>query len=263
MRTTASQDLVQGLAQWSLWGRLGWRDVIRRYRRTVIGPFWSAISLGVFVLALGSVGSGLFTYSAKDYLPFLAAGMVVWVMVSSMITESTIMFLGVGNLIRQMRVNYSILAYALVWRNAIVFFHNLSVFFVITLVLNPSLLSPVMILALPGLLLVMINAAWISLTLGIWCLRFRDLQQLITTLVQIAMFVTPIFWPQESLVGPMRIIVVDLNPLYHMIDIIRSPLLGKLPHMESYLYVCLLTAIGWTVFAFFFHRFRGRIAYWS
>jgi ABC-type polysaccharide/polyol phosphate export permease len=166
-------------------------------------------------------------------------------------------------MVRQMRVNYSILAYALVWRNSIVFFHNLIVFVVIAILFNPAIFSPLMLLALPGLALVMINAAWVALTLGIFCLRFRDLQQLVATLIQISMFVTPIFWPPENLKGAMRVLVIDLNPLYHFIDIIRAPLLGKMPMLESYIYVLIFTLLGWTFSAMFFSRFRGRVAYWS
>ena len=56
---------------------MGWLDVKRRYRRTVIRPFWSAISLTIFVAAFGGVGAGLWSRQTKEYLPFLAAGMVV------------------------------------------------------------------------------------------------------------------------------------------------------------------------------------------
>src|SRR5688572_16170722 len=106
LRTTATQDLLQGLLQWPLWGRLGWLEIKRRYRRTVIGPFWSALSLLVFVLALGSVGSGLWGKGSSDYLPFLAAGMVVWMMISAMVSESSTMFINGSNFVRQLRVNY-------------------------------------------------------------------------------------------------------------------------------------------------------------
>ena len=263
LRISAIQDLWQGLLQWPLWGRLAWLEIKRRYRRTLIGPFWSAISLAVFVLALGSVGSGLWSRAAADYLPFLSAGMVVWVMISSMVNESSMLFVSGSNLVRQLRVNYSIMAYSLVWRNSIVFLHNIFVFFLIALILKPSVFSPPMLLAVPGLLLVMINATWVALTLGIFCVRFRDLQQLVTTLIQIAMFVTPIFWPPDSLRGFVRVFVIDLNPLYHLIDIVRGPLLGNVPSLESYLFVLGLTVVGWLFTIAFFHRFRGRIAYWT
>jgi homopolymeric O-antigen transport system permease protein len=261
--TTAGEDLGDGFRQWRLWGRLGWLEVRRRYSRTTIGPFWSAISLGMFVLALGSVGTGLWSKSASDYLPFLAAGMVVWVMIASIVTESCTLFIASTNLFRQMQFNYSVMAYALVWRNFIVFAHNLIVFVVIFLVFAPDRITAATLLVLPGLLLVLVNSVWVSIVLGMVCLRFRDVQQLITSLVQILMFVTPIFWPPENLQGPARWVFVDFNPLYHMIDIVRSPLLGRMPAAESYVAVAVLTVVGWWLTYWLFNYFRKRIAYWS
>jgi len=260
---TAGQDLVGGLHQWRLWGRLGWREVQRRYSRTVIGPFWSAISLAMFVLALGAVGTGLWSKSASDYLPFLAAGMVVWVMVSSVVVESCTLFVAGTNLYRQMQFNYSVMAYALVWRNFIVFAHNFLVFFVLFLVFAAHLLSPAMLLVVPGMMILLLNCVWVSILLGMFCLRFRDVQQLVTSLIQICMFVTPIFWPPDNLKGFTHLVFVDLNPLFHLIDIVRSPLLGRAPALESYVAAVVITILGWAFTYVMFNYFRKRIAYWS
>lgn len=261
--TSPARDLLDGAGQWRLWGRLGWLEVKRRYTRTIIGPFWSAISLGMFVLALGSVGTGLWNKAAADYLPFLAAGMVVWVMISSIIVESCSLFVSGTSLFRQMRFNYSVLAYALVWRNFIVFAHNLLVFIVIFLVFAGTSISPATLLAIPGLAFLLVNSVWVSLLLGMFCLRFRDVQQLITSLIQISMFVTPIFWPAENLHGLAHFAFIDMNPLYHMIDLVRSPLLGHAPALESYVAAVIFTVLGWGLTYLMFTHFRKRIAYWS
>jgi ABC-type polysaccharide/polyol phosphate export permease len=260
---TARQDLLNGLKQWRLWGRLGWLEVRRRYSRTMIGPFWSAISLAMMVLALGSVGTGLWSKRASEYLPFLAAGMVVWVMVSNIVTEACSLFIASTGLFRQLRFNYSVMAYALAWRNVITFGHNLSVFVLVSLVFSGSLLTPVTPLALVGLAFLVLNSVWVAIVLGMFCLRFRDVQPLITSLLQISMFVTPIFWPPEDLRGPARIIFVDLNPLYHFIVLVRSPLLGQVPEAESYIAVILMTIVGSWVGYHMFSYFRKRIAYWG
>src|ERR1700724_1163805 len=88
LEVPAWQDLLQGLLRWELWGRLGFLEVKRRYRRTIIGPFWSAISLGLFIGAMGTVGVGLWKQDIGTYLPYLATGMLIWIMISTMITES-------------------------------------------------------------------------------------------------------------------------------------------------------------------------------
>jgi ABC-type polysaccharide/polyol phosphate export permease len=260
---TAAQDLLGGLIKWRVVGRLGWLDIKRRYRRTVIGPFWSTVSLALFVGALGSIGVGLWKQSASEYIPFLAAGLVVWVMLSTIVTEACTLLISGQNLFRQMRFDYSALAYALVWRNFVVFMHNLLVYLICVAIFKPSLLTWTAPLAIPGLALVMLNAVWIALFLGLLCLRFRDLQQLITNLITIAIFITPIFWPPDVLAGTHRFVFVTFNPVYHLIEVVRAPLVAKVPTLETYLAMLIITVVGWGMTYAFFNRFRRRIAYWS
>src|ERR1700728_4718162 len=134
---TAADDLLRGFQRRELWGRLGWLDVKRRYRRTTIGPFWNSLTLAIYVLAVGTVGAALWHQNIHDYLPYLVSGMVVWTLVSSIIMESCSMYVAGQGLFRSIRFDYSILSYALVWRTFLIFLHNLAVYFVIVLVLKP------------------------------------------------------------------------------------------------------------------------------
>jgi lipopolysaccharide transport system permease protein len=78
--------------------------------------------------------------------------------------------------------------------------------------------------------------------------------------VQIVFFVTPIMWKPELLRG--RAYIADLNPFYHLLEIVRAPLLGGLPSANSYLAVLLITLINLIFVSAFFARFRSRISYW-
>jgi ABC-type polysaccharide/polyol phosphate export permease len=259
----AWDDLVGGLRKYHLWGRLGWLEIKRRYRRTMIGPFWTCISLLLFVIVIGSVGSGLLSKQTAEYLPFLVAGMIVWVTLQSMLLESVNVFIAGGGLIRQMNFEYSILVYALVWRNFIVFAHNLLVYLLILLIFAPDKLGFANLLALPGLIVLAVNCTWLSLLLGMVSLRFRDLQQLVMSVVQVSMFVTPLFWPPEGLEGLRRVFFVTLNPLYHLLTIVRDPLLGgKLPPVNSYIAAALITIAGGALTYAMFAKYRKRIPYW-
>ena len=90
--------------------------------------------------------------------------------------------------------------------------------------------------------------------------RFRDVPQLINSVVQIVFFVTPIMWKPELLRNATYI--AELNPFYHLIEIVRAPLLGSLPSANSYLAVLLITLINLIFVGAFFARFRSRISYW-
>jgi ABC-type polysaccharide/polyol phosphate export permease len=260
---TAADDLLRGFQKRELWGRLGWLDVKRRYRRTTIGPFWNSITLAVYVLTVGTVGAAIWHQDIYEYLPFLVSGMIVWTLVSSIITESCSLFIAGQSLFRNIRFEYSILSYALVWRNFLVLLHNLAVYFLVVLVLKASLLSFTALLAIPGLALVLINGLWVSLLFGIICLRFRDVPPLVSSALQIAMLITPLFWPADTLTGMKRFVFVELNPLYHVVDVVRGPLVGRVPEATSYTVMVALAIGGWWLTYAMFKRFRKRIAYWS
>jgi ABC-type polysaccharide/polyol phosphate export permease len=260
---TASKDITDGLFKSQLWGRLGWLDVKRRYQRTTMGPFWNSLTLAAYTVAVGAVGAGLFHQDFQHYLPYLVSGMIVWTLISTVILESCTLFVAGHALFRNVRFEYSILAYALVWRNLILFIHNLAVYLGITLLLRPQLIGFMALLAVPGLLLVLLNGVWVALLVGMVCLRFRDVQPLVQSMIQISMLVTPIFWSADDLTGSTRFLFVHLNPIYHLIEVVRAPLLGTAPHATSYAAALAITALGWFFAFLVFRLFRKRISYWS
>jgi ABC-type polysaccharide/polyol phosphate export permease len=109
-------------------------------------------------------------------------------------------------------------------------------------------------------LIIAINGVWISMLLGMVSARYRDVPQLVGNLVQVMMFVTPVFWYSQQLGARAKII--DFNPLFHLIDVIRSPLLGKAPSLLSYEVNLAMAIIGWSVTMYVYARFRRRIPYW-
>jgi ABC-type polysaccharide/polyol phosphate export permease len=264
LHKSAGRDLIDGARRVGLWTRLGWMEVKRRYRRTVLGPFWSAISMAVFVATLGTVGLTLWNQDPHTYLPYLTAGVLTWTMISTSIGEACSVLQANANLYRNSRCDYSLLAYALVWRNFLVFLHHLAVYAVLALVLAPHLLiSWATLLLVPGLALLALNGLWLTLLLGMACLRFRDIQQVVGNVLQIAFLVTPILWPADQLAGTGRFVFAQLNPVHHCVDLVRGPLLGKAPALESYLVVIGLAALGWLVTYLVLGRFRARIPYWT
>jgi ABC-type polysaccharide/polyol phosphate export permease len=260
---SAWQDLAGGLLRSELWGRIGWLDVKRRYRRTMLGPFWSSITLAIYTISVGVVGAGLWHQDINEYLPYLISGMIVWTLVSTIIMESCTLFIAGHALFRNVSFEYSILAYALVWRNFIIFLHNFVVYVFVALVLKPGLLSPMVLVAIPGVVLVLLNGVWIALLAGLFCLRFRDVQPIIQTAIQIWMLITPIFWIPDRLSGISFLIFVQANPVYRLIEVVRAPLLGNMPTVNSYIAVLAITVVGWCITYLMFRSFRRRIAYWS
>jgi ABC-type polysaccharide/polyol phosphate export permease len=196
-----------------------------------------------------------------EFMPYLTAGMITWYLISAIINEACGAFVQAETLIKQMRVSYTLIASAMVWRNVIVFFHNALVFVAVA-IWGGVPINQYTLLVLPALAILALNGVWIGLLFSTICTRFRDLGQIVTSLLQIAMFATPIFWRPEQLQTRVAPIFVELNPLFRFIDIVRSPLLGQAPPLTSWAYVAIVTVVGWGFALFMFARFRRRIAYW-
>lgn len=254
------KDLMEGFLNWRMWGRLGWQEIKRRYRRTTLGPFWTTFSLGIFIATLGVLWAQLWKQDPKAYLPYLTSGMLAWTFVSAVITEGCAVFTAGESIIKSMRCTYTTLTCTIVWRNIIVFFHNAIIFVVVAIYAHVPVNWSLVLLVL-GLLLVSLNGVWIATLLGVLCARFRDISQIVTSILQVSMFVTPIFWAPNQL-GSRFIKLVDFNILYHYVDIIRAPLLGHAPAMWSYVMVTISTIVGWAITLMLFSRFRRRIPYW-
>lgn len=261
-KTPAAQawgDLRDGLRRWPLWRTLGWHDIRKRYRRSVLGPFWLTLSMAVMVGSLGVIYGSLFRLEIETYLPFLAVGLAVWTFVAAFLNEGCQSFIELEGLIKNVRIPISVHILRVLWRNLIIFAHNIVIFAVVGPLFGvwPGWGG---FLALAGLALLLVNAGWMMLLLGMICTRFRDVPPIVGSLIQLLFFVTPVMWKPE-LLGERRYLMA-LNPFHHLIEIIRGPLLGTPPGWASWTAAILFAVVGWWITFACFARFRKRIAYW-
>ena len=255
----ALDDTIEGALRWRLWGTLGWNDILQRYRRSVLGPFWLTASQAVMVITLGVLYAQLFKTDVHDFLPFLCVGLLIWTFLASFLNEAGTLFVGSESYIKQIRLPYSVYVFRSAWSKLIILAHNFVIYFGVILYFQiwPG---SVALLAIPGLVLVTLNGALASLSIGLVSARFRDIPQLVNSLTQIAFFVTPVMWKPGLLEN--RAYIALANPFYHLVEIIRTPLLGNVPTLETYFAVALITVINLAISAALFIRFRARISYW-
>ncbi len=259
LSAVASRELLAGVEAWPLWTMLGWNDIRLRYRRSMIGPFWITLSMSLFILLLGVIYSRLFHMEIRTYLPYLTAGFLIWGFISSCANEGCGAFQEGGQIMKQIRLPYSLYVLRVVWRNFIVFLHTVVVFPVMCLIFGivPTFAT---LLLLPGLVLVYVNMVWAAMILGILSTRFRDVAQIVSTGIQILLFSTPVMWPVSALGGSAWI--ANINPIYHLIDIVRSPMLGSAPHLLSWLVAIVIALVNGLVALLLLNRASRRLVFW-
>lgn len=260
----AFQDLSDGLKRRQLWLHLGWQDIKQRYRRSVLGPIWITIATGTTAVAMGGLYSKLFHLELSEHLPYVTLGLIIWALISASILEGAEVFVANEGLIKQLPTPLSVHVYRLVWRQAILFAHNIVIYVIIAMIF-PKPWKWTDLSVIPALLLIMLNCIWASLVFGIIGTRFRDIGPLLNSIVQLLFFMTPIIWNDQTLqaqgAGQWRWIV-ELNPLFHYLDIVRAPLLGADQHVRHWIVVLALTAIGWVLAVLAMRQYRSRVPYW-
>jgi len=255
------RDIIAALKNYNLAGVLGWQDIRQRYRRSSLGPFWLTISMGVLIGALGVVFGSLFDSPMNEFLPFLTLGFIFWGLISTTLNEACTGFIMAEAMIKQISLPLFTHILRVLWRNLIIFAHNI-VIFPLVLLLFWLPLPATALLSIAGLVLLMINLSWMALLLGVFCTRYRDIPQIVSNLLQVIFYLTPIIWMPRLLPKRASILLLDANPFFHLIEIVRAPLLGSLPSALDWQVSIILAVAGWLVTFLFYGRFRSRIAYW-
>lgn len=263
----AFADLSAGWRQRQLWGHLGWQDIKQRYRRSVLGPLWITISMAVTAVGLGVLYGALFQNPLEKQLPYILVGFIVWTFIAGSISEGAGVFISNEGLIKHLPAPISVHVYRLVWRQILLFAHNLLVYAVM-LVIFPQPLRWTDLTALLAFALLVINGAWVALLIGIISTRFRDLPPITQSIVQLMFFLTPIVWIYEDLLNSAnpgiaeRARLAELNPFLHFVEIIRRPMLGQDQLLRNWLVVLGITIVGWAATLVIVRNYRARVAYW-
>ena len=242
-----------------LWWTMAWQEIKQRYKRSLIGPFWITLSTGVMVAAMGPLYGSLFGQSVSGYIQYLALSLIIWTFISSCINEAGSVFIGAESYIKQVALPLTVYVFRAIARNLILLGHNALIILLVLVFLPPRSFSTIWLVPL-GLILVIANLFLLMLLLGMLSTRFRDIPQVVANIVQAAFFLSPIIWRVEML-GENRYLA-DLNPLYHLIEVVRAPLLGDSISKTSWLVVVSLLVILGLLTYLFYNRARARVPFW-
>ena len=257
----ALKDIIGALGRYSLVGMLGWQDVKQRYRRSALGPFWLTISMGVMIGTIGIVFGSIFKTSLEEFLPFLASGMILWSFFTTVVNEGCAGFINAERIIKQLPIPLFVHILRIIWRNIIILCHNIIILPLVFIAVGKPLTLNIFFV-IPGFILATLNLTWIALMLGILCARYRDLPQIITSVLNVIFYFTPIMWMPHLVPQRAGELILGLNPVYHLMEIVRAPLLGQMHGSSSWITCLIIAACGWLVTIFVYGRYKRRIAYW-
>lgn len=257
---SAIRDISEALRKYHLIGTLGWQDVATRYRRSRVGAFWLTINIAVMIGALGLVFGTLFGQPMREFLPFLAVGLIIWNFISSSINEGCTALSDASGIVLQVKMPLWVHVARVMWKNLIIFGHNILIIPLVFLVFWRPM-SPVALLAIPGFILLVANLLWIMMIVAVVCARFRDITQIVTNAVQVLFFLTPVIWNAEIMANRVGTTLLYGNPFYSLMIIVRAPLLGYMPSALKWIIAGGMAVIGWTIALWFYGNRLKRVPY--
>lgn len=229
------RDVVQSAALWHIWTRLGLQDVRLKFRRSAIGAAWIFVNLAVMVLSIGFIYANLLGQEPGEFIPYLTIGMILWGYLTNSIIDGGNAFIHAEGYIKQI----SLPIYVYIFRS----FVSISLTtlitmcaFVIVAVVYQLPVRFATLLALPGLLMLMTTSLLLITIFAHLNARYRDVAHMATVGMQVLFYVTPVIFPAALLRHRRDLsLVIELNPLFHLLEVVRQPLLyGVAADWHSY-----------------------------
>ena len=256
----AMQDVASALKAWHIWSYLAWQDVISKYRRSIFGPLWISGGMIATSLALSITFGAIFRQPISSFLPLVMAGYLTWIhFIGPTLGEAPELFVSVSGSIRNHAFPFMYYVLRYVTRALILLGHSLVVFYVMTLCVRNFHVPNWQII--PALILLTLFTTFLSTVVGIISARYRDLRFMLPYLGQMLFFVTPIFWSPHAM-GGQRAMLVHANPFFHLLEVLRQPLLGQPAPLASWLSALTTLAVVFVLWLITFSAFRRKIPFW-
>jgi homopolymeric O-antigen transport system permease protein len=233
---------------------LVWRDILLRYKQTVLGGAWAILQpltmMLIFTVIFGRVAK--LPSEGFDYPVFVFAGLIPWTFFSQAFAQAGLSLLNNVELLHRVYFPRMILPAAAVAVHLVDLVISLGLYAVTLLYYH--VLPSWTVVFLP-LLVVLISIATLGIGLSLSALTvfYRDFRHVVPFMAQILMFLTPIVYPASMVQRPIYRWIMSLNPMFGIVAACRSAILGT-----DWDFPCLAISTAVALAGFFFGLFYFR-----
>lgn len=236
------------------------QNLILRYRRTVLGYFWTLLNPLLMMTVMAVVFANLFKADLKTFTVFLFAGMIPWNFFNSAVSQSAGSFIANEGIIKKVYIPKLLFPLSMTIALFVDSILAFVVLFVIILLLGGTLSWALLFLPV-AFILIFIFAFGLGVVAAIATVYFRDLQYIIIIGLQGLFFLTPIFYKKDDIFGAVSWII-NLNPVNPYISLFREPILNaQLPSMVIIIQAMFLSSISAIFALFLFGKMHKKIVY--
>lgn len=252
MQLLRYRDLV-----WYLVGR----DLKVRYRRSAIGFLWTMLQPLLTMVVLTVVFSNIFRFEIPNFPVYALAGILFWNFFSQSIVASMNSLKNNSGLLRKLPLPKAVFPVATVISGLVNLLFALVPLLGILLITGHPLRPALLFLPI-SILLAALFTLGAGLLLSPFAAFFSDVVELVTVMLTLGMYLTPVFYPKE-IVPQAFIALVRYNPIRSVLEVFRDPIyLGKIPPLSHLGVTLAITAAALLVGILVFRKTSDRIAFY-
>lgn len=237
------------------------RDIKVRYKRSVLGIFWTMLNPLLMMVIMTIVFENLFRQTIANFPIYVLSGYVVWAFFSQSTMSASTSVLDSAGLTRKVYLPPALLPLASIVSALINLVLSLIPLLLLMLVMGGTF-SPALLVLPASFLLLALFAYGLGLILAASSVFFRDTVYTYGVLLVAWMYLTPLFYPAEII--PQRWApLIQLNPVYHLVELVRAPVYaGQLPAPTHLAAAAAFSIITVLVGFWYFNAMRDRfVAY--
>ena len=241
------------------------RDLKVRYRRSIIGFLWSMLQPLMLMLVFYFVFSHLFElkgYNIINYAIFALAGILFWNYFQQSIIASMNSLKSNAHILQKLPVPMAVFPIATVISGLVNLLLALVPMAGILLVTGHPI-GPQLAFLPVSILIVTLFTLGAGLLLAPLAVFFTDVVELITVLLTLMFYMTPIIYPKEMLADQSFYWIIRFNPIRSVLEIFRDPIhLAKIPPISHLSVSIAIAIIALVVGSWAFHKTSDRIPFY-
>ena len=218
------------------------RDFKAKYKRSVLGVFWSFLNPLLNMAVQYVVFSNLFRFDIPYFPVYLLCGNVIFTYFSESCGMALTSIVGNASLITKVYVPKYIYPLTRILSSLINLLISMIPLIVVALI-SGLLPAPAYILSLYAFVCLALFCLGLGMLLSAAMVFFRDIQFLWGVLTTIWMYLTPIFYPVSALPEAAQRIVM-MNPLYYYVTFVRTCIIDGVSPEPTMYAQCLLYAVA-------------------
>lgn len=236
------------------------RDLKVKYRRSVLGYFWSLLNPLLMMAVMTLVFSFMFRFEIPNYPLYLICGQTLWTFFNESTNMAMYSVLQNGSLIKKVYIPKFIFPISRVFSSFVTMSFSLVAILIVMLFTRTPIHWTVLLFPVP-LFFLLLFCCGIGMVLSALSVYFRDITHLYSVLTLAWMYCTPIFYPlsalPETLGGIPVMQLIQANPMYLYIDFFRNVVIyGVVPFGWVWLACAVYSLVALTAGLAVFHKLQ-------